>query len=77
MIQSESITLAKINEVFIESGREPLQSLSPEMSLRSDLDLDSLDLAVLTVKLESATGVDVFQNGVVQTVGDLLERLSS
>lgn len=77
MIQSESITLAKINEVLIESGREPLQSLSPEMSLRRDLDLDSLDLAVLTVKLESATGVDVFQNGVVQTVGDLLERLSS
>lgn len=77
MSPSESLTLTKINEVLIESGREPLQSLSPEMSLRRDLDLDSLDLAVLTVKLESATGVDVFQNGVVQTVGELLERLSS
>lgn len=77
MIHPESISLAKINEVLAESGREPIQALSPDMSLRQDLDLDSLDLAVLTVKIEAATGVDVFQKGVVQTVGDLLERLSS
>lgn len=77
MIQPKSISLAKINEVLAESGREPIQALSPDMSLRQDLDLDSLDLAVLTVKIEAATGVDVFQKGVVQTVGDLLERLSS
>ena len=47
-----------------------LDALLPEQV--AVLDLDSLDLAVLTVKLEAKTGVDVFANGIVSTVGEIL-----
>jgi acyl carrier protein len=43
--------------------------------LKQDLDLDSLDLAVLTVKIEAETGIDVFAEGIVETVGQLLAKL--
>ena len=67
--------LNAINEVLHESGREGVSSLSPETRLRQDLGFDSLELAVLTVKLEAATGVDVFARGVVNTVEQVEERL--
>ncbi len=67
--------LEAINEVLEESGREKLSNISRSTRLRIDLDLDSLDLAVLTVKLEAKTGVDVFAKGIVSTVGEILSRI--
>ncbi len=43
--------------------------------LREDLGLDSLQLAVLTVKIEAEFGVDVFADGVVTTVGEIEEKI--
>jgi acyl carrier protein len=67
--------LSKINEVLNESGRESISDLVPTDHLKRDLDLDSLDLAVLTVKIEAVSGVDVFANGVVETVGEVLAKM--
>lgn len=44
--------------------------------LRDQLELDSLDLAEFTVRVEKDTGVDVFADGVVQTVGEVLQKIS-
>jgi len=71
------IVLKRINEVLIESGREPVSALHQEMRLRADLGLDSLELAVLTVKIEAATGIDIFENGLVDTVGEVAKRLGN
>jgi len=38
--------------------------------------LDSLDLAELTVRLEEEFGVDVFEDGIVETVEEILTKLS-
>ncbi len=65
----------KINEVLVEGGREPVTGIVRATRLRQDLALDSLELAVLTVKLEAATGVDVFARGIVSTVGEIEDRL--
>lgn len=40
-----------------------------------DIGLTSLDLALLTVKLEDEFGVDVFENGIITTIGELLKEL--
>lgn len=64
-----------INRVLNESGRNAIALIQPDMRLKQDLDLDSLDLAVLTVKIEAETGIDVFADGVVETVGQIIEKL--
>lgn len=70
-----SILVKIINEVLEESGRDSVASISRETRLRGDLGLDSLDLAVLTVKIEAEFGVDVFASGVVSTVGEIQDKL--
>lgn len=64
-----------INSLQLESGRSPTQVLSDESRLREDLAFDSLELAVLTVKIEAEFGVDVFADGMVHTVGDIEEKI--
>lgn len=43
--------------------------------LRDDLGLDSLQLAVLAVKIEAEFGVDVFKDSIPVMVGDIVERI--
>ncbi|MCC7338465.1 MAG: acyl carrier protein [Pirellulaceae bacterium] len=64
-----------INEVLHEGGRPQIKSLTREMDLRRDIGLDSLELAVLTVKLEAELSIDVFADGLVATVGEVEDRL--
>jgi len=54
-----------------------VSALRDDMYLRKDLGLDSLELAVLTVKIEAATGIDIFENGLVDTVGQVAKRLGN
>ena len=75
LISTLQIVQAIIGDVLEESGRQLLSNIDLKTRLRIDLDLDSLDLAVLTVKLEAKTGVDVFAKGIVSTVGELICRI--
>ena len=43
--------------------------------LRDGLGLDSLELAELTVRLEDRFGVDIYANGLVNTLGEVLEKI--
>jgi acyl carrier protein len=40
-----------------------------------DLGFESLDLAELTVRIEEKFGVDVFADGLVTTVGEVMQKL--
>lgn len=64
-----------INLVRSNKGRPGLPEIRPEHRLREDCQLDSLDLAELTVRIEEASGVDVFADGVVRTVGEIQAKL--
>ncbi len=75
MTKIEIIT-SHINLIRANKGLGPLDKLSPSTRLRADLGMDSLDLAELTVRLEKETGVDVFADGIVNTVGEVLERIN-
>jgi len=64
-----------INEMREEDGREPLEILEDSMDLREDLVLDSLMLAELTVRIENEFNVDIFEDGIVQTVGEIIAKI--
>lgn len=64
-----------INEIKESKNEKLIVSLEDEMTLRDDLGLNSLDLAELTVKIEDETGVDIFEDGLVNKVVEILKKL--
>lgn len=66
------IILNLISENGIESS---VENINEDTSLTNDLGLDSFNLAQLTVEIESEFGVDIFENGIITTVGDILKQL--
>ncbi|MBP9213567.1 MAG: phosphopantetheine-binding protein [Chitinophagaceae bacterium] len=64
-----------INSIRVAKGFGILQEINPSDHLRNDLGFDSFDLAELTVHIEDAFNVDVFENGIVNTVEEILEIL--
>ena len=64
-----------INSIKKNKQDNPVESLTEEMRLREDLNLDSFDLAELTVKIEDEFDIDIFEEGLVLTVGEILNKL--
>jgi acyl carrier protein len=64
-----------VNEILKASDRQVVSKLLPEHHLQRDLELDSLELAEMTVLIESKFGVDVFEEEIVTTVRDVLKKL--
>lgn len=65
-----------LNDILSEKEEgSPVDSLATDVSLTDDLGLDSLDLAEMTVRLEDRYGVDVFEDDVVDEVGEVLAKL--
>jgi acyl carrier protein len=67
---------AVINEVRANKQQDPIATLSPALRLREDLGFDSFDLAELTVRIEEKLDVDVFADGLVHTVGEIIDKIS-
>ncbi|MBN2779253.1 MAG: acyl carrier protein [Bacteroidales bacterium] len=64
-----------INTVLSNRSKPKISSLKSEMDLRNDLGMDSLDLAELTVRIEAEYDVDIFEDGIVRTVGEVLKKI--
>ena len=71
----ETKVLEIINGIRSAKGLSTLAALMPDADLRHDLELTSFDLAELTVKLEDEYDIDIFEDGLVNTVGEVLEKL--
>jgi acyl carrier protein len=71
----EEKILEIMNIVLGNRTKKKLTDLSPELHLRNDIGFDSLDLAELTVRIEAEYDMDVFEDGIVNTVGEILEKL--
>ncbi len=65
--------LELINEVLDENL---LLEIHPDMHLRDDIGMDSLDLAHLTVLIEDEYGIDIFEENNVDTVLDILNKIN-
>ena len=69
--------LVEINRIRAATGKRALVKVLSADLLREDLELDSLDLAELTVRLQAKFGVDVFAKRNLRTVGHVVEELGS
>ena len=67
--------LSIINTVLENRGKEKVSIINENSSLKNDCGLDSLDLAELTVRIDAEYDVDIFEDGIVTTVGEILEKL--
>lgn len=65
-----------INGIIESKGETIISKIDKEDKLRDDIGLDSFDLAELTVRLEDEFNVDVFEDGLVETIGEIINKLS-
>lgn len=65
-----------VNEIRAGKGQKPISELSDTLRLREDLGLASFDLAELTVKIEDEFDIDIFEDGLVNTIGEIYAKLS-
>lgn len=59
-----------------KTGEVPTIEISKSSRLREDLGLDSFNLAELTVHIEDEFDVDIFEDGIVNTVEEIYFKLS-
>lgn len=71
----EEKVLAIIQQIRESKGLTALDTLSADSNLRNDLGFTSFDLAELTVRIEDEFGIDIFENGLVNTVEEVLQKL--
>lgn len=64
-----------INEILEDKGKTTLNDINENTSLRRDAGMDSIDLAVLTARIDEEYDVDIFEGGIVDTVGEVLKKL--
>lgn len=61
--------------IILAKGKEIDFDINSEIKLRDDLGLTSFDLAELTVKIEDEFDIDIFEDGLVSTVGEIIAKL--
>jgi len=66
-----------INTVLQNRGKAQVKRIKTKSNLRNDIGFDSLDLAEFTVRVEAEFDIDIFENGIVNTVGEVMSKLAS
>lgn len=73
MIQEKIVRI--LNSIRENRSLPPLADVGSSARLREDFGFDSFDLAELTVRIEDEFSVDVFGDGIVETVGELCAKI--
>ena len=71
----EQKVLEIINDIRASKELAPVDNLNVNDNLRTDLGLTSFDLAELTVKIEDEFDIDIIEDGLVNTVGEVFSKL--
>lgn len=66
-----------INTVLKNRGKQELGEIFESSHLRNDIGFDSLDLAELTVRIEAEYDVDIFEDGIVNTIGEIMQKFNN
>ena len=72
----EEKVLEIINAIRLSKGLNALSSVQSENNLRNELEFTSFDLAELTVRIEDIFDIDIFEDGIVNTVGEIYRKLN-
>ena len=66
-----------INIIREKKNQERISKIESTNDLRSSFMFDSLDLAEFTVRIEKEFGIDIFEDGFVTTIGDVVQKLKN
>lgn len=66
-----------INDIRAAKSMAPVETLNESDKLRDDLGLTSFDLAELTVRIEDEFDIDIFEDGLVNTIGEIYAKLEA
>ena len=66
-----------LNVIVLAKGNKIDFDINSDTKLREDLNLTSFDLAELTVKIEDEFDIDIFEDGLVSTVGEIFAKLEA
>jgi acyl carrier protein len=69
----EQVVFNILSTVLSNNDLATKEVYDPELRMREDLGMDSIMLAEMTVRIEDECGVDVFEGGMVYTVGQILD----
>ncbi len=72
----ETKILEIVNIIREGKGLNPVNKLNLSDDLRNDLEFTSFDLAELTVRIEDEYDVDIFEDGLINTIGEIYKKLS-
>ncbi len=72
----ESKLLDILNTLLEEIGMDKIDSLTPTHDLKEDIGLDSISYADLIVQIDDAFGTNINSGEAINTVQDVLDRLS-
>ncbi len=64
-----------INTVLYNNDLPKINELDPKLRFTQDLGLDSIMLAELTVRIEDEYDIDVFEDGMIFTIGDIVVKI--
>lgn len=71
----ETKVLEIINDIRASKDMNRVETLNSTDNLRNDLGLTSFDLAELTVRIEDEFDIDIFEDGLVNTIGEIYTKL--
>lgn len=71
----EKKILEIINKIRVAKELDAVSEVKATDRLREELGLTSFDLAELTVNIEDKFGIDIFEDGLVNTVGEIYAKL--
>ena len=66
-----------INDIRASKSMASVETLTESDNLRNDLGLTSFDLAELTVRIEDEFDIDIFEDGLVNTIGEVYAKLEA
>lgn len=74
-MDNKTFLLEVVNSIRENKSLEKLSVINEADRLREDYGFTSFDLAELTVKIEDEFDIDIFEDGLVSTVGEIFEKL--
>jgi acyl carrier protein len=72
----ELIVFEIVNSIASENSKTTVSKFNINLNLREDFGLDSMDLAELTVRIEDKFDIDIFEDGLVSTIQEIVDILS-
>lgn len=74
-MDKNAFLLEVVNSIRENKELEKVSEIHETDRLREDYGFTSFDLAELTVKIEDEYDIDIFEDGLVNTVGEILAKL--